>query len=340
MYDRRGSFTDRAEIPAGQIGRLKERTDEAHPRTAGFQVLDEIIRCNAGRGEKPQVWKRAAHRLDITDPASRRRENFDKISTAAPGGFHFRRGVRTRDYRDIKLSGGGDYVRINDRRHQELCAGGNRLTSLVGGQDRTGSYDKAGTLRERGYQFQCPGRCQGELHHPKSSLHSGFHRVRRFGLLAGPNNGTDAFGLNRLYNRLSLTTFHPKILMKSSGSCLIGIIGPPDPGAERPHIIRTGAPMVFRHLRRFEFVELLPDDTIDGRSAFVFEGERSDGRVKTRFHLDKETGIMLKTVVEKESDKTTYGNTLSDIQLDTEFSEDYCIFIPPEGVEVEDLTYN
>ena len=83
---------------------------------------------------------------------------------------------------------------------------------------------------------------------------------------------------------------------------------------------------------------LLPDETIDDQSVYVFEGKAGDGTVTTRHYFDKQTGMLLKMATEDSIAQTRYTFALSDIKVNVEFDDDHFTFTPPEGMEVQDLT--
>lgn len=99
-----------------------------------------------------------------------------------------------------------------------------------------------------------------------------------------------------------------------------------------------GGRRLFDRMRLLDGVRLLPDETIDGKSVYVFEGSAGEGRIRTHHYIDKETGILLKLVVKREDPKSRYTFALSDIELNVEFSEDHFTLAPPEDAEIQDLT--
>ena len=105
-----------------------------------------------------------------------------------------------------------------------------------------------------------------------------------------------------------------------------------------PYIIYIGGERVVRFLRRLESLQRLPDETIDDKDVYVLEGALPGARRKVRVYLDKETGIMRQMVTENETSESTLTFTISEVRLNVEFSEDHFVFVPPDGVEVQDLT--
>ncbi len=113
-------------------------------------------------------------------------------------------------------------------------------------------------------------------------------------------------------------------------------------GAKRwavyPNLLYIGGKRLFRVLRSLEGLQRLPDQTIDKKGVYVFQGTLSAARRQARVFLDKETGIMRQLITENEKSESKFVFTLSEIKLDVEFSEDHFIFVPPEDVEIQDLT--
>lgn len=99
-----------------------------------------------------------------------------------------------------------------------------------------------------------------------------------------------------------------------------------------------GGRLLFNRLRTLESLELLPgEETIDGRPVYVFVGTGASGLIRTRHHIDKATGILLKRVIENDLNETTEVTSFSEIQIDPELEPDYFKYTPPEGAEVRDL---
>ncbi|UCC32439.1 MAG: hypothetical protein JSU86_09190 [Phycisphaerales bacterium] len=105
-----------------------------------------------------------------------------------------------------------------------------------------------------------------------------------------------------------------------------------------PYVLYIGGKRVFRFLRRLEGLQRLPNETIDDKDIYVFEGTLPGARRKVRVYLDKETGIMRQMVTENETSESTLTFAVSEVKLNVEFSEDHFVFVPPDGVEVQDLT--
>jgi outer membrane lipoprotein-sorting protein len=99
-----------------------------------------------------------------------------------------------------------------------------------------------------------------------------------------------------------------------------------------------GGRRLFSQVLGLDSFRLLPDETIDDKSAYVFEGKAADGTVTTQHYFDKQTGILLKMVTEDSLAQTKYTFALSDIKVNVEFDEDHFTFTPPEGMTVQDLT--
>jgi len=105
-----------------------------------------------------------------------------------------------------------------------------------------------------------------------------------------------------------------------------------------PNLLYIGGKRLFHLLRNLEGLQRLPDQTIDNKGVYVFEGILSAARRQTRVFLDKETGIMRQLITENEKSESKFVFTLSEIKLNVEFSEDHFIFVPPDDVEIQDLT--
>lgn len=99
-----------------------------------------------------------------------------------------------------------------------------------------------------------------------------------------------------------------------------------------------GGRRLFSQVLGLDRFSLLPDETIDDKSVYVFEGKAAGGTVTTRSYFDKQTGMLLKMVTEDSIAQTKYTFVLSDIKVNVEFDDDHFTFIPPDGVEVQDLT--
>lgn len=100
----------------------------------------------------------------------------------------------------------------------------------------------------------------------------------------------------------------------------------------------------FKTLREDYILMLLPEETIDGRKAYVIEAKPRPGRPASAgvgrmvYYYDQSTGISLKTVSNDASGKPTVTTTYTDIKIDPSLSPDRFVFKAPAGVQVQDLT--
>lgn len=104
-----------------------------------------------------------------------------------------------------------------------------------------------------------------------------------------------------------------------------------------PKIVRVGGKMLVRRLDTLKNLRRLDDEMIDKERVYVFEGMAG---ADSSWHLDisQKTGMLLRFIVESETNKTKFEFALSEIKFDVEFDEDHFVFTPPEGVEIQDLT--
>jgi len=99
-----------------------------------------------------------------------------------------------------------------------------------------------------------------------------------------------------------------------------------------------GGRLLFAGIRGLDEIKLLPDETIDGRTVHVFVGKGAGGTFTTRHYVDKETGILVKSIAEDSLANMQHSMELTDIKVNIEFEEGHFTYTPPEGVEVQDLT--
>lgn len=106
--------------------------------------------------------------------------------------------------------------------------------------------------------------------------------------------------------------------------------------------IATGNKAFFDALRKDYNLELLPDEKVDGKDAFVIQAksrkQADDQATSIKHYILKETGIVAKTVTTDSVGKPVSTMTLSDIKLNTTVSPDRFVFKTPEGVPLTDLT--
>jgi outer membrane lipoprotein-sorting protein len=110
-------------------------------------------------------------------------------------------------------------------------------------------------------------------------------------------------------------------------------------GMEHVQIVEVGGPLLFKRLRQTNTLKVLPDETINGKPVCVMEGTPKPGSSRRRlFYFEKETGALIKWVVEDPERKVKRTVTMTDLKLNLELSDDLFVFKVPEGVEVRDLT--
>jgi outer membrane lipoprotein-sorting protein len=110
----------------------------------------------------------------------------------------------------------------------------------------------------------------------------------------------------------------------------------------KPDPRMTGEPKaMFAEYRKDHELKLLPDDTVDGKKAYVVEATPKDkaaGSGKALLYFDKESGAMLKMVAQTPDGKPTMTMTYSDVKYDVDINPDRFVFKAPPGVEVQDMT--
>ena len=90
-------------------------------------------------------------------------------------------------------------------------------------------------------------------------------------------------------------------------------------------------------------LELMPDETVDGKPMWVIAMEPKDPSMKmmvgkSMTYYDKKTGIAMKTVTNGPDGKKTGESTTTDVKINDAISADRFKFTPPAGVEVQDMT--
>ncbi len=102
----------------------------------------------------------------------------------------------------------------------------------------------------------------------------------------------------------------------------------------------------FKSLRDDYDLKLLPDETIDGKTCWVFEATPKASKAapnpaaggKMRQYFQKDTGAMAKNIVYTGEGKPMSTTTYSDIQVNKSIGKDHFKFTPPPGVKVMDTT--
>ena len=83
---------------------------------------------------------------------------------------------------------------------------------------------------------------------------------------------------------------------------------------------------------------LEPDEKINERDTYVILAKAKAGEGMSRHWFDRKTGIMLQIMIYDPKGHPRRVFTLDEVDLDARFPEDHFTFVPPKGVEVEDLT--
>lgn len=90
-------------------------------------------------------------------------------------------------------------------------------------------------------------------------------------------------------------------------------------------------------------IKVLPDETVNGKPAWVFEMKLKPGNPaaammgKTLAYYDKETGISIKGVSFDPAGKPTTTSTTSDVKINEDIPADKFVFKAPEGVKVQEV---
>lgn len=106
-----------------------------------------------------------------------------------------------------------------------------------------------------------------------------------------------------------------------------------------PHRVQPiGGKQLFDQIHRFDRVVRLPDETINGKYVYVFEGTNHSNRDHGLYYLDVETGILIKMVLENEAMESERTLILDDFKLNYAFPDNHFIFVLPEGVALTDYT--
>ena len=106
------------------------------------------------------------------------------------------------------------------------------------------------------------------------------------------------------------------------------------------HAALAGASF-FASMKKNYKLKLLPDETIEGKSAFVIEAtpiKRSESDGTTTYYILKDTALTVKTVTTDASGKPITTMRLSDIKINVSIPANRFTFTPPQGVQVMDLT--
>jgi outer membrane lipoprotein-sorting protein len=100
----------------------------------------------------------------------------------------------------------------------------------------------------------------------------------------------------------------------------------------------------FEALRKDYDLKLLPDETVEGKPAWVIEATPKKGTpaaqtgMTMRYYYDKGSGMMVKMAGKTVDGKTTMTSIVKDLKVNPDISADRFVFKVPEGVHVIDMT--
>jgi len=100
----------------------------------------------------------------------------------------------------------------------------------------------------------------------------------------------------------------------------------------------------FDALRKDYDLKLLPDETVEGKAAWVIEATpkkdapAARAGMTMRYYYDKGSGMMVKMVGKSIDGKTTMTSIVKDFKVNPPISADRFVFKAPEGAQVMDMT--
>jgi len=100
----------------------------------------------------------------------------------------------------------------------------------------------------------------------------------------------------------------------------------------------------FDALRKDYDLKLLPDETVEGKTAWVIEATPKKGApaaqagMTMRYYYDKDSGMMVKMAGKSIDGKTTMTTIFKDHKVNPDISADRFAFKAPEGAQVMDMT--
>lgn len=107
---------------------------------------------------------------------------------------------------------------------------------------------------------------------------------------------------------------------------------------EPDQLLQMAGKDLFRSLRRDHRLETMPDETLNGMSVAVIEAKpKGAGRISLHY-FDRRTGIRIKMVEKDAGGNETFTLTLSDINVEPDFSAEHFVFSMPEDAELIDKT--
>lgn len=108
--------------------------------------------------------------------------------------------------------------------------------------------------------------------------------------------------------------------------------------ARPPNLQAIGGSALMKHLRTIRRLRRLEDSVLNGDSVYVLQGLISDEEIVITVKIAKDSGILVFAKMRGEKAGTTQTFALSEIKTNVDFPEDHFLFIPPEGVVMQDLT--
>lgn len=103
-----------------------------------------------------------------------------------------------------------------------------------------------------------------------------------------------------------------------------------------------GGKAMFKQLREEHELTLLPDQELDGHSAYVIEAVPKKSTpmaiARTVYYLRQDTGVMMKSVALNADGKAVQTMTFSEFKINPTIAPERFVFKAPEGVTVLDRT--
>lgn len=107
---------------------------------------------------------------------------------------------------------------------------------------------------------------------------------------------------------------------------------------EPGRVLQIGGKDLFRDLSESNSLKLQPEEMLNGRASYVIEATPTTGKGSSIHYFDKQTGVRSRLIERDETGKATLTLTLSDLNTNPEFSDDYFTYKLPEGFELIDKT--
>ena len=104
---------------------------------------------------------------------------------------------------------------------------------------------------------------------------------------------------------------------------------------------------LFKELKEVYNIRLLPEESVDGKTAYVFELDMKDkaeaadmpgGMGKSKLYISKDTGIQLKVVMHDAEGNPVITTSYKDIKLNVKLAPEHFNYSPPAGVTVMDMS--